>query len=80
MQFYTRLMKEVKERMDRGEDKLECFAARLWEQYDKLGLDVESLAYGTLPIHHHLSWFCTANSRIKSLVPHSRLVPEPRPA
>ncbi len=41
-----RLLKEVKTRMDRGEDKLECFAARLWEQYDKFELDDESLAYG----------------------------------
>lgn len=32
--------------MDNG-DQLECFAARLWEEYKKLGLDEKALAYGS---------------------------------
>lgn len=35
----------VKNRLDNG-DQLECFAARLWEDYKKLGLDEKALAYG----------------------------------
>lgn len=31
--------------MDNGEN-LECFAARLWEGVEKLGLDELSMAYG----------------------------------
>ncbi|PCH40323.1 cytochrome P450 [Wolfiporia cocos MD-104 SS10] len=42
--FYSRLLQEVKERMDKGEP-LECFAARLWEDVEKNGLDEISMAY-----------------------------------
>ena len=46
-QFYTRLLTEVKQRMDAGEPMLECFAARLWDQKTAMELDVESMAYST---------------------------------
>jgi len=42
--FYLRLLREVKQRMDNG-DNLECFAARLWEDAEKNGLDETSMAY-----------------------------------
>lgn len=45
LQFYTRLLMEVKGRMDKGEN-LECFAARLWEDNTKNQLDLTTLAYG----------------------------------
>lgn len=64
--------------MDRGEDKLECFAARLWEQHDKLGLDVESLAYGMAL--HHLALLYNTNPYVQSLVLHLKPAPAPLPA
>jgi len=45
VQFYTRLLMEVKGRMDAGEPTLECFAARLWDQKENMRLDIESMAY-----------------------------------
>ncbi|TFK56928.1 cytochrome P450 monooxygenase [Heliocybe sulcata] len=42
--FYRRLLREVKQRMDNGEN-LECFAARLWEDVEKNALDETSMAY-----------------------------------
>lgn len=33
--------------MEDGRQDMECFAARLWDQKDKMGLDVEDIAYGT---------------------------------
>ncbi|KAF8525604.1 cytochrome P450 [Hysterangium stoloniferum] len=44
IKFYLRLLHDVKSRMDAGEH-LESFAARLWEDSDKHGLDLESMAY-----------------------------------
>ncbi|KZV85276.1 cytochrome P450 [Exidia glandulosa HHB12029] len=44
VEFYTRLLMEVKGRMDKGEN-LECFAARLWEDNEKNQLDLTTLAY-----------------------------------
>lgn len=44
VEFYTRLLLEVKARMDKGEN-LECFAARLWEDNGKNQLDLTTLAY-----------------------------------
>ncbi|KAI0922932.1 hypothetical protein AcW1_002551 [Taiwanofungus camphoratus] len=42
--FYTGLLKEVKKRVDEGENT-ECFAARLWEMANKIDLDEVSMAY-----------------------------------
>lgn len=53
-QFYQRLVYDVKREMESGRQDIECFAARLWDQKDKQGLDIEDIAYGTslfLPIH-----------------------------
>ncbi|KAG6873388.1 hypothetical protein C0995_016198 [Termitomyces sp. Mi166 len=47
MKLYTRLVLEVKEKMDKDQTDLECFAARLWEQQEKLDLDLTTLSYGT---------------------------------
>ncbi|EJD42195.1 cytochrome P450 [Auricularia subglabra TFB-10046 SS5] len=44
VEFYTRLLVEVKGRMEKGEN-LECFAARLWEDNTKNQLDLTTLAY-----------------------------------
>lgn len=46
MQLYTRLASDVKTRQvkDLG---IECFAARLWEQQEKMGIETEELAYST---------------------------------
>lgn len=51
-QFYSRLVLEVKQEMATTHQDLECFAARLWEQKDKLALDLEDIAYSKsrLPI------------------------------
>ncbi|KAG6852717.1 hypothetical protein C0991_009627, partial [Blastosporella zonata] len=45
MKLYTRLVLEVKEKLDKGQTDLECFAARLWEQQEKLDLDLMTLSY-----------------------------------
>ncbi|KAG6812982.1 hypothetical protein H0H92_014913 [Tricholoma furcatifolium] len=45
MKLYTRLVLDVKDRVDKGATDLECFAARLWDQKDKLDLDLETLSY-----------------------------------
>ncbi|KAH9914736.1 cytochrome P450 monooxygenase [Fomitopsis serialis] len=42
--FYSRLLKDVKARMDSGAH-VQCFAANLWENVEQLGLDEDSLAY-----------------------------------
>ena len=44
-QFYQGLADQVKQEMNSGNSGVECFAARLWEQQEKLGLDDEELAY-----------------------------------
>ncbi|EJD42206.1 cytochrome P450 [Auricularia subglabra TFB-10046 SS5] len=44
VEFYSRLLLEVKGRMDGGES-LECFAARLWENNGTNQLDLTTLAY-----------------------------------
>lgn len=44
VEFYSRLLLEVKGRMDEGES-LECFAARLWENNATNRLDLTTLAY-----------------------------------
>ncbi|OCH90315.1 cytochrome P450 [Obba rivulosa] len=45
MKLYNRLVLEVKARMENGEEDLECFAARLWDQQAKTGFDLEDLSY-----------------------------------
>ncbi|EMD33484.1 hypothetical protein CERSUDRAFT_118063 [Gelatoporia subvermispora B] len=45
MKLYNRLTLEVKQRMENGEEDLECFAARLWDQQAKSGFDLEDLSY-----------------------------------
>ncbi|KAG6829029.1 hypothetical protein H0H87_012834 [Tephrocybe sp. NHM501043] len=45
MKLYTRLILEVKEKMDKGQTDLECFSARLWEQQEKLDLDLTTMSY-----------------------------------
>ncbi len=44
--LYTRLVLEVKNRMESGEPDLECFSARLWEQQAQLDLDLVTISYG----------------------------------
>lgn len=41
--------------MDNEEIGLECFTARLWDQQERMGLDLEELSYSE---HHHIpkSW------------------------
>jgi hypothetical protein len=48
VQLYNRLALEVKEKMDNGNIGLECFAARLWDQREKMNLDLEELSYGMI--------------------------------
>lgn len=48
MKFYGRLLREVKTRLDSGEH-IECFAARLWENEEAIGLDERSMAFGKAP-------------------------------
>ncbi|KAF8955138.1 cytochrome P450, partial [Flammula alnicola] len=45
MKLYTRLVLEVKKRMEGGEPDLECFSARLWEQQAQLDLDLVTISY-----------------------------------
>ncbi|KZT68381.1 cytochrome P450 [Daedalea quercina L-15889] len=45
IKFYTRLLSDVKARMDAAGGQLECFAAGLWENVEQLGLDELSMAY-----------------------------------
>lgn len=54
-QFYNRLVLEVKEKMKNGEIGLECFAARLWDQQEKMGLDLEEVSYGQSLMLEHIS-------------------------
>ncbi|THV03623.1 cytochrome P450 [Dendrothele bispora CBS 962.96] len=45
VKLYTRLIMEVKQKIDDGNTGFECFAARLWDQKDSLGFDLEDMAY-----------------------------------
>ncbi|KAG6860942.1 hypothetical protein C0995_005772 [Termitomyces sp. Mi166 len=68
MKLYTRLVLEVKEKMDKGQTDLECFAARLWEQQEKLDFDLTTLSYvagsafeaGTGNVAGSFLWFLMA--------------------
>lgn len=46
LKLYTRLALNVKTRQDK-ELEIECFAARLWDQQDKMHITTEELAYST---------------------------------
>lgn len=50
MQFYDRLSRDIKTRLDSGEE-VECFAARLWENKEEIGLDERSMAFGEVLVH-----------------------------
>jgi hypothetical protein len=43
--LYSRLVLEVKNQVDNGDIGLECFAARLWDQKEKMNLDLEEISY-----------------------------------
>ncbi|GJE88935.1 cytochrome P450 [Phanerochaete sordida] len=66
--FYQRLVDQVKHDMASGNAEMECFAARLWEQQEKFGLDAEELAYvagsafeaGTAATSGTMLWFVMA--------------------
>ncbi|KAG6911402.1 hypothetical protein DXG01_016499 [Tephrocybe rancida] len=68
MRVYTRLALEVKEKMEKGEMNLECFAARLWDQQAKLDFDLTTLSYvagsafeaGTGNVAGSFLWFLMA--------------------
>ncbi|KAH7926919.1 cytochrome P450 [Leucogyrophana mollusca] len=45
MNLYNRLALEVKSKIADGDIALECFAARLWDQKEKMGLDLDELSY-----------------------------------
>ncbi|KAF8531834.1 cytochrome P450 [Gautieria morchelliformis] len=45
MKLYSRLVLEVKKRMDDGATNLECLAARLWDKQKDTDLDLEELSY-----------------------------------
>ncbi|KAG6908995.1 hypothetical protein DXG01_002484 [Tephrocybe rancida] len=68
MKVYTRLALEVKEKMEKGEMDLECFAARLWDQQAKLDFDLTTLSYvagsafeaGTGNVAGSFLWFLLA--------------------
>ncbi|KAF5365656.1 hypothetical protein D9758_003167 [Tetrapyrgos nigripes] len=45
LKLYTRLVTEVKEKVEKIDSGFECFAARLWDQRDTLNFDTEDIAY-----------------------------------
>ncbi|KAJ7360682.1 cytochrome P450 [Mycena albidolilacea] len=67
LELYGRLTMDVKKRMEKDPD-LECFAARVWEQQEKLGIDDEEVIYiagsafasGTGTSMANLLWFVMA--------------------
>ncbi|KAI0079803.1 cytochrome P450 [Panus rudis PR-1116 ss-1] len=66
--LYKRLADDVKYRMENGNEAVECFTARLWEQKDKIGIDLYDLYYtsgtafeaGTDTMAASLLWFLQA--------------------
>ncbi|KAF8468544.1 cytochrome P450 [Gautieria morchelliformis] len=68
MKLYSRLVLEVKKRMDDGDANLECLAARLWDKQKDTDLDLEELSYiagmafeaGTDTTSATIQWFFAA--------------------
>ncbi|EGN92968.1 hypothetical protein SERLA73DRAFT_190338 [Serpula lacrymans var. lacrymans S7.3] len=68
MKLYNRLALEVKAQMDDGNSELECFAARLWDQQQKMNLDLVDISYvagtafeaGTDTTASTVQWFTMA--------------------
>jgi len=50
MKLYNRLVLEAKTKKAGLANTADCFASRLWEDNDKLKLDMVSLSYGTVAL------------------------------
>lgn len=47
-QLYQRLLLEAKGRRDKLNNVVDCFASKLWDENEKLKLDMVSMSYGTV--------------------------------
>ncbi len=52
-QLYQRLLLEAKEKNMNLANATDCFASRLWDDNDKLKLDMVSMSYGIVPFSCH---------------------------